>query len=463
MDWTINLMLAVMLTSITGTFVFIIWMAIGKLLERAGLVRIEYGLMKAVLVFWYVPFSFLALVFANWRVEKWSGFLFCRTPFISRFSGLFCAVWLCGVVCSLTGYLVSIRKIRKKYGSLARSSTKEILSADVRGCFDEVCRELRMKKAKVAVAYSSAEQCPKLVGVLHPTVILPERDYGREELRVFFVHELTHYRQRMLLFSHVARFAAVLHFFNPAVWMFFDRIQYWGELACDYESIPVVGGTKRYFTVIVQNVMDGMGYEHMGEAGLTGKKNILVDRMEQMKRSYSMEKQSKWKAALLVGAMCLLCTTAVSAETVLAGDGYIKAYFSTVVYEEEEAQEMPEAQEYEMSSLEAGFTEEIGEVSWNSRSTAATFEWTISGMMTKRTSLFSASADGSIMVMVTTESESDTFRAGLVEPDGTYRYVNSSDGVVNHTFALDQSGSYSVYVQNMGSSAITVVGTYIVK
>jgi hypothetical protein len=66
-------------------------------------------------------------------------------------------------------------------------------------------------------------------------------------------------------------------------------------------------------------------------------------------------------------------------------------------------------------------------------------------------------------VAVAATSKSATFRAGIIEPDGTRRYVESINGAMLYSFPLDQDGKYSVYVQNMGSSEITVTGSYYVQ
>jgi hypothetical protein len=90
-------------------------------------------------------------------------------------------------------------------------------------------------------------------------------------------------------------------------------------------------------------------------------------------------------------------------------------------------------------------------------------DWDINASAAKTTSTFSASSGQTIGVTVLATSKSATFRAGIIEPDGTRRYVNSSNGGMYHTFELDQTGKYSVYVQNMGSSQISVSGTYTIQ
>jgi hypothetical protein len=199
------------------------------------------------------------------------------------------------------------------------------------------------------------------------------------------------------------------------------------------------------------------------------KEDDLVKRMKLMKKTYKIQTKSKWKAAALVAAMIVASTCSVSAATVAAGDAYVQAYNATVVdINETDLAEFAdiygELEEYEETGdFPEGVTVTIGEVSIKARGSASSFTWDISASAARTTPTFSATSDQQIVVSVVATSSSATFRAGIIEPDGTRRYVNSTNGMTIHTFELDQDGKYSVYVQNMGSSQITVSGSYAVQ
>jgi hypothetical protein len=198
------------------------------------------------------------------------------------------------------------------------------------------------------------------------------------------------------------------------------------------------------------------------------KEDDLVRRMKLMKKTYKIQKKSKWKAAALVAVMIVASTCSVSAATVAAGDAYIKAYNATVVDENDMdiagfEDIFGTLEEYEETGdFPEGVTVTIGEVNTKARGFSS-LDWDINASAAKTTSTFSASSGQTIGVTVLATSKSATFRAGIIEPDGTRRYVNSSNGGMYHTFELDQTGKYSVYVQNMGSSQISVSGTYTIQ
>jgi hypothetical protein len=219
---------------------------------------------------------------------------------------------------------------------------------------------------------------------------------------------------------------------------------------------------KGYFEVIADMEINANKEDRL-MSKLVKSKNDLVDRMKLMKKTYKIQRKSKLKAAALVAVMALASTCSVSAATVFAGNTYMNAYYATVVEKEDLTQYAGSYEEYEADGFEEGVTVTIGEVNTNARTEENPFKWTIAKNAATTTSTFSASSGQTIYVTVVATSSSATFRAGIIEPDGTLRYANSEDGVVYHAFELDQTGKYSVYVQNMGSSSITVNGSYIVR
>lgn len=462
MDWTIKLTYAVLTTGITGTVLFGFWYGIGRIMECTGFLNVVYEMMKAVLLFWYFPIAYIVLAYENAQNIYLGGFLFAGTPAIWLFCRTFTGIWLLVVGLLLIRYAVNVWSTRRAYKYAIFCDGWEY------DYFEEICTQMNIKVGKVELVQDIKEEIPKIVGVIKPMIVLPVREYTREELRVIFIHELTHYKQKDLWLIYFSELAKCFHFCNYFVWKFSEEVQYWGEYACDYDSVPRVGSLSEYFEVIVTMAVEK---DNRGilSAHLVEKKNDLVDRMERMKRSYMMKNKSKLKAALLVAAMMIMSTCSVSAATVTAGNGYVKTYFSTVVQEKEakaasalalaRTTTSDEFVEHEEAGFPAGVTVEVGEVNTKSRGVNG-FDWTIGRNSAKKSDNFSASSGGRITLTVEGDS-SVTYKAGIIEPDGTLRYVDSSNGCAYHQFELDQTGTYSVYVQNMTSGKITVRGSYI--
>ena len=188
-----------------------------------------------------------------------------------------------------------------------------------------------------------------------------------------------------------------------------------------------------------------------------------------------MKKGSKFIAGLVVSLMFVLSTASVYATSMVVGQAYMAAYYATVEQEEESIKTVMTDDgmiEYEGSGLEKGFIEEIGEINADSRdnpfsvdtiqATSYGFSWIIRSGVSMRGSMFDASSGGSITVTADVTPANVTYRMGIVEPDGTRRYVEGTADMY-HKFLLDQTGSYCIYIQNMSDDSIDVDGMYMIK
>ncbi|MDB5390194.1 MAG: blaR1 2 [Planctomycetaceae bacterium] len=99
----------------------------------------------------------------------------------------------------------------------------------------ELCQRAEITH-KIRIVESDRVAAPAVWGIFRPTIILP---YGIvaslsiPQLQWVLLHELAHIRRRDLLVLALQRFAAVLHFFNPAVWIANRMIHQLREYACD--------------------------------------------------------------------------------------------------------------------------------------------------------------------------------------------------------------------------------------
>jgi beta-lactamase regulating signal transducer with metallopeptidase domain len=462
MDWTIDVIFTVILTTLTGTAVFLVWYAIGRLLEFLGFVNIVYELLKAVLVFWYIPVAFLALKFDHTAFDVWGGFLFdYSTPVISVVSVVVCLLWMAGVVYFIAKYIIDNVRMTHRYQNAMP------IPGNGWVCYDRVCEELGVPKERVDAVESRHEEGAKIVGIRKPTIIFPIAEFSDEEYRITFIHELTHYKQKVLWVKHLTAIALAFHFFNPVMHLLDRKVQEWGETACDYDSIRHVGDVRRYFEVLYKIAVDEKNTSSL-QANLVERKGELESRLLRMKRSYKlMNTKKKWTAALTVGAMLVASTVSVSAATVGVGNAYMSLYNASVVEGTQGTDELFDEQELELyyaDGLDEGFTETVGEVEERKQGArwSDAFFWDISKKASKRTEKFTANKGDHITVTVVCTPTDATIHAGIINPDQT-RYYVSGTGTIGYSFECESTGEYCVYVQNMSSVKIEVDGTYIVK
>ena len=143
---------------------------------------------------------------------------------------MFMIVWLAGVLLLLVRLVVTQLRFCAwlQHGRPLDEST---LAIDVR----ELCLRAGVS-ATIRIVELDGIAAPAVWGFARPTIILPRglsASLKPDQLRWVLYHELAHVRRFDLIVVTVQRLAAVLHFFNPVVWIANRVIHQLREFACD--------------------------------------------------------------------------------------------------------------------------------------------------------------------------------------------------------------------------------------
>lgn len=108
----------------------------------------------------------------------------------------------------------------------------------------EVLKELD-PGGKIALAVCPDIPCPMALGLLRPTVFLPEGVEDRGRLEDILRHELTHLRRHDLLYKWCAAVVTSLHWFNPLMPVFRREMARRCELSCDEAAAGALSDPER--------------------------------------------------------------------------------------------------------------------------------------------------------------------------------------------------------------------------
>lgn len=450
MTWTINLTALIVLTTLTGSILLVFWYWIGKALERIGYLNISFRFLQLVLCFFIFPLAFLVLYVQRTENRIGNGSLFIQTGSLILGSRVFCALWILGVLFFGVLYAGKAWKLHRTYRD------RMPCDSEVQDFFERVCEELHIKPGRVQLYQSYHARISVFMGIRRPAVILPVAVYTEEELRVMFVHELIHYRQKDIWMKNAVAAVLVLQFFNPLVWWLSALLKRFCEHACDDRASGLAGGPKIYFTVIAHLI------PCLGDTAEDPQQDDheLIERIKHMKKNKRVKRKPAWMAAVLCVVMAMSSSAMVFAAASGAVGQYEKLYEDTLV-NEVEADRANTLEEHTDSGAADGI-----ETVWGdeiaSYATGDMFSWAVRSNAMFTTGAFSASSGQDILVMVAADPDNKTLKVGIIEPDGTRRYVVSS-GNIYHEFALDQTGRYRVFVENDNSVVVNVVGSYIVQ
>lgn len=136
-------------------------------------------------------------------------------------------IWLFGMCI----YLIIVISSYSLYISRKRKSAVTITENAV---LCEVKKELGIKR-HIRIRMSQDIQSPMLVGVLFPVIYLPCREIPDENMRMVFLHELTHYKRKDLLIKWLSLFVNAVHWFNPLTYLLCSNVSESCEVSCDME------------------------------------------------------------------------------------------------------------------------------------------------------------------------------------------------------------------------------------
>lgn len=456
MTWTVNWMYMILMTSLTGGVFTLIWYGVSRALERMGYLNITYKMLKVILIFWYCPFMYYLLLYMDRYTAKWGGWLFSGTPTILRFSKVFTAVWLCGVVIFIFIYIWSYAQVRK--------CLKQAIDCDLKTQmqFKIICKEVGVSVRRTGIRQSYHESIPKVMGLFRQTIVIPVQEYSEEQLQIVLRHELTHVKHKDLWFKNFTLLMCIVHFMNPVMWLYWKRLERWSEFACDYSVCTETQQIRQYYEVIFSMMQVETGRRLPMSSQLLEHKSELRDRMEHVTRCYKMKARSTVLTTVMVAVMVVASCGSVFAASLGVANVSDRVYRDTeVTIEVQPNEDLQETVTNEYIPMEEGAVEEIDSGARSNMKTYA-FSWNLKKNQTLKSSAFYAKKGQEVNIYVSPSNGTNKIRFGLVQPNGTLNYMTSS-GSKSHVFALNQTGNYRVFVQNISTSSISVTGNYTIN
>ena len=165
-------------------------------------------------------------------------------------------IWLAGAAVFLIGAAVS-------YARFKHLMSKSSVAAEC-ALFDDIKTQIGIRR-KIVLKRSALTDAPLMVGIIRPTLILPETDFTETELCHVFMHELTHCKRLDLCYKLFALIVNALHWFNPLVYLLVRRINEDCEISCDTAVTRDMSESekKAYMRTIVNLMTDKGGKSYV--------------------------------------------------------------------------------------------------------------------------------------------------------------------------------------------------------
>ncbi len=137
-------------------------------------------------------------------------------------------IWLLGTFSFLVTFFSGIRKINRRI-------TRNVYRDErLQNILLEAKRHLHIKK-NVKIILQKYKKVPSIFGIFNPSILITEQmlEEDNETIKYIFLHELSHYKRKDILFNFVLLCILSIHWFNPIVWFLFKKIRQDIEIGAD--------------------------------------------------------------------------------------------------------------------------------------------------------------------------------------------------------------------------------------
>ncbi len=178
----------------------------------------------------------------------------------SKVVSILFVIWVAGfigvLIWKMVEHLVFRRRLLRNAEPITDCTVTAILQSEIENA--------GIKKPRFQLVQSSATTTPLTVGLFKRTtrVILPDRSYTNEELRLIFRHEVIHIGREDSWSKFFMVFCTAMCWFNPLMWLAMKKSAEDTELSCD-ETVLLdadEASRKQYAGLILNAAGDNRGF-----------------------------------------------------------------------------------------------------------------------------------------------------------------------------------------------------------
>lgn len=396
----------------------------------------------------------IVLIYFIYYVYEEDYTMFALSPLVGWVFFVVGIIWTIGF---LKAILKTIR-IQAQMNQLRKRAC--VCSRSILDCKNQWKEEVGVRRnVEIKTVYGLA--VPIICGSLKPMILLPEREYNKEELKIICIHELIHCKHKDILWKQLCGLVRVIHWWNPLVKQLDMDVDSWNETYCDLESITIMKSKKRYFTTICEIGISSFAKGAYLCAALGEDKSQLKTRILRIKSIENKNTRNVMAGTFL----CIGLSFVVVAVIILSTIGYHKIYVETVWATEIEEDLPEEETEYTMD-LKEYTAKRIGTnlaVTKLKQNIKKGEEIDVVQPLNAKTRLETKELelkkgekiDLTVFSSQEIQREDKDFVAGIIDGTGKERYVMHAVDII-HDFYVKKDGKYKVFVENRYKKKIKI-------
>lgn len=138
------------------------------------------------------------------------------------------SVWLIGI------FIFVITFISGTFSITKRVSKNLYIDERISNILKECKIQLHINK-KIRIVLQDYKKVPSIFGIFNPAILITEKTLEEDNatIKYIFLHELSHYKRKDILFNYCLLLVLSIHWFNPIIWFLFKKIRQDIEIATD--------------------------------------------------------------------------------------------------------------------------------------------------------------------------------------------------------------------------------------
>lgn len=464
MSWINFFFFVIILNTVTGTVAYLLCKLLTRIAEKAGAIRVIYPMYRLVMIFYTIPFGWIYIYIKCNRVYGSYGIgdSFFGTTIIFWIIQIALIVWLIGMVCVIVRKLKDSYEERKAH-ELKMKNNMPFRADEYRAMLSRMYPHRNWKRTQFCTNFLT--RSPVVVGKLFPVIIIPERKYSEFQIQVILMHEGMHIVRLDNLAKQISSVLIYINWFNPYLKSYTKELDEWADIACDISVCKrfLGGNSKEYYIALMAAKTSGHSVVNPFVSHLNKSNESIKRRMMYMKK-WKDSRSKRFVSAILMAALIMgSSVTAFAASSQVAGTQ--NDVYRETCESEQNASDFESSTEIHMIPAD-----QVDEEKWNEAvvyeedlleplTVQKNFTWTVPADNFARSAGFIKQKGGQIVVSCYLYSELN-HRVGIRRPDGSQLYVIGTHQVTA-TFPCEKTGTYYVYVENMGRVDIKASGYYI--
>lgn len=458
MRWVTNIVFLVLLTTLTGTILAVIWRLHYLLVRRFAGIRYIYFSLCFTMAGYFLPLFYLESCLKEKQIlfSNINGFLNVKGGYINWIIIALFVVWFSGFLFQVIRYInISLD---------VRWTTHQSMSA--RRKLREMVEDTRTKlgiQREITVRQGVRILSPFVEGVHAIKVYFPMVKFEDEVLYQIVYHELTHIRHRDYIWRPFCYSICCIYWFNPIAWNTFKIWRRWSESYCDLACCQQIS-PKRYFQILYEFNETVTNPGNIKLSMWLDDEHELEWRVNYMNTFYG---RKGLKKSVAIAVMCLFLltgTVCTYAATGALAKGYNTLWYSSSVKGQEKMDLSEQEQDYTvhegtLEDLEkySVVEEEQGVVT---RSGVHMIDVDLANYSYYRSAEIQKAKSGSILVSVTVTPNNRTVSLGIIRPDGTTTYVEGKGDISYRFNNLNMTGKFRVFIANQSGAKVNISGHY---